>query len=89
MNYSDAAFAKTPSQTVNYVSAHDNLTLWDKIELTNPDDGMEERLKIHKLSNAIVLTSQGIPFLHAGVEFVRTKGGNENSFVAEIGRAHV
>ena len=82
VNYSDAAFAKTPSQTVNYVSAHDNLTLWDKIELTNPDDGMEERLKIHKLSNAIVLTSQGIPFLHAGVEFVRTKGGNENSFVA-------
>lgn len=43
---------------------------------------MEERLKIHKLSNAMVLTSQGIPFLHAGVEFVRTKGGNENSFSA-------
>ncbi len=82
VNYSKAPFAKSPSQTVNYVSAHDNLTLWDKIELTNPEDGMEERLKIHKLSNAMVLTSQGVPFLHAGVEFVRTKGGNENSFSA-------
>ena len=35
---------------------------------------------MHKLSNTIVLTSQGIPLLHAGVDFLRTKGGNANSF---------
>ena len=80
VNYSKAPFAKEPSQTVNYVSAHDNLTLWDKIQLTNPEETEEEKLKMHKLCNGIVLTSQGIPFLHAGVEFVRTKGGEENSF---------
>ncbi len=78
--YSNEAWAKAPSQAVQYVSAHDNLTLWDKLEASSPKTSQEELIKMHKLSNAIVLTSQGIPFLHAGVEMLRTKGGNENSY---------
>lgn len=80
INYSDAPYAKEPGQCINYVSAHDNLTLWDKIEATCKDESLEEKIKMHKLSNAIVLTSQGVPFLHAGVEFARTKYGDENSY---------
>lgn len=82
VNYSDEAYASTPSQCINYVSAHDNLTLWDKIEATCKKESLTEKIKMHKLGNAIVLTSQGVPFLHAGVEFARTKGGNDNSYNA-------
>ncbi|MGV8145307.1 MAG: type I pullulanase [Alkaliphilus sp.] len=80
VNYSNAPWATEPAQAINYVSAHDNLTLWDKIAISNPKDSEEERIKMHKLSNAIVLTSQGIAFLHAGVEMLRTKGGDHNSY---------
>ena len=80
VNYSDAPYAKEPGQCINYVSAHDNLTLWDKIEATCKNESLEEKIKMQKLSNAIVLTSQGVPFLHAGVEFARTKYGDENSY---------
>ena len=80
VNYSKAPWANSPSQSVNYVSAHDNLTLWDKLLVTNPDATDAQRIAMHKLSNTIVLTSQGMPFLHAGVDFLRTKGGDHNSY---------
>lgn len=72
-----------PSKTINYVSAHDNHTLHDKLRLSGASSPMLERLQIQ--SNAIILTSQGIPFLHAGVEFMRSKpavggGFDENSY---------
>ncbi|MCY6355818.1 type I pullulanase [Clostridium sp. ZS2-4] len=70
----------SPEQSVNYVSCHDNNTLWDKFQLSNSNDTIEDKKNMVKLSSAIVLTSQGIPFLHSGVEFCRTKNGIENSF---------
>nr|WP_204335837.1 type I pullulanase [Bacillus mobilis] len=69
-----------PEQVLTYVEAHDNHTLWDKLELTNPGDSEEVRKQMHKLSSSILLTSQGIPFLHAGQEFMRTKYGDHNSY---------
>lgn len=69
-----------PEQVLTYVEAHDNHTLWDKLELTNPDDSEEVRKQMHKLSSSILLTSQGIPFLHAGQEFMRTKYSDHNSY---------
>ncbi|MGE7847967.1 type I pullulanase [Bacillus cereus] len=69
-----------PEQVLTYVEAHDNHTLWDKLELTNPGDSDEVRTQMHKLSSSILLTSQGIPFLHAGQEFMRTKYGDHNSY---------
>ncbi len=78
--YAKAPFAKEPYHTINYCSAHDNHTLWDKLEISKPDVTESERLKMHKLANTIVLTSQGVPFLHAGVEFLRTKYHDHNSY---------
>ncbi|NTW96303.1 MAG: type I pullulanase [Erysipelotrichaceae bacterium] len=75
-------YATSPTQIVTYVEAHDNLTLWDKLLLTNPSYSDEDRMAMHRMANAIVLTSQGVPFIHAGAEFYRTKGGNENSYNA-------
>ena len=77
-----SAYATSPNQIISYVEAHDNLTLWDKLLLTNPEATDEQRMAMHRLANAIVLTSQGVPFIHAGAEFYRTKGGNENSYNA-------
>jgi pullulanase len=78
--YSHKGVSITPDQSINYVSAHDNHTLWDKLELSSPESSLEELKSMSKLANAIVLTSQGIPFIHSGSEFCRTKGGIENSY---------
>jgi len=69
------AWHLNPNQTVNYVSAHDNNTLFDKLVLSGFTVTRDlDRIKQMQVqSNAIVLTSQGIPFLHAGVEFMRSK----------------
>jgi pullulanase len=80
VNNSDTAWAAEPHQCVVYVSCHDNHTLYDKLKVANPEATEEEIRKMHLLSNFVVLTSQGIPFLHAGVEFLRTKDGVENSY---------
>ncbi|MFH1618504.1 MAG: type I pullulanase, partial [bacterium] len=74
-------FTDSPLETVNYVSCHDNHTLWDRINLSVEDDVPPEmRVDMDKLANAIILTSQGIPFLHSGEEFLRSKNGAENSY---------
>jgi len=73
----------SPERTINYVSAHDNNTLHDKLRLTGVSGIRLERMQVQ--ANAMILTSQGIPFLHAGVEFLRSKpavdgGFDENSY---------
>lgn len=80
VNYSDKPWAAEPFQTISYVSCHDNHTLLDKLRISNPEDSEADLIKKDKLANTIVLTSQGIPFLHAGVDFLRTKQGVENSY---------
>ena len=80
VNYSKAPWAAEPSQTISYVSCHDNHTLWDKLSISNPDASEEDLIKMHKLAETIVLTSQGVSFLHAGMEMLRTKDGVENSY---------
>ncbi len=80
VNYSKAPYSNNPTQTISYVSCHDNHTLFDKLKISCPDASEEEVLKMHRLANTIVLTSQGVPFLHAGADLVRTKDGVENSY---------
>ncbi|MCE7996009.1 MAG: type I pullulanase [Roseivirga sp.] len=80
VNYSKSPWSPKPSQTINYVSCHDNHTLFDKLRISMPDTSEEELIKMHKLAETIVLTSQGVPFVHAGMEILRTKDGVENSF---------
>lgn len=64
---------KNPAQVVNYVSCHDNHTLFDKIQLTATDRTAADRAKMDVQANAMVLTSQGIGFIHAGEEMMRSK----------------
>ena len=80
VNYSSAPWASEPSQTINYVSCHDNHTLFDRLSISNPEASEKELIKMHKLAETIVLTSQGVPFIHAGMEMLRTKNGEENSY---------
>lgn len=75
-------WADQPSQCINYVSCHDNFTLYDKLKMSVQKATSEDLRKMVKMAGAIILTSQGIPFLHAGVEFCRTKNGNGNSYNA-------
>ncbi len=65
---------------INYMSAHDNHTLWDKLSIANADDTKEERLAMNRLGAAILMISQGTPFWQAGEEFLRTKDGDHNSY---------
>ncbi len=80
VNYSKAPYAEEPYQTITYCECHDNHVLWDKLKLSTPGKTNADRKEMHKLALSIVLTSQGISFLHAGTEFMRTKKGVENSF---------
>lgn len=75
-------FAASPSDTINYVTSHDNYTLWDKIAFSNSSDSEEDRIKMDELAQAVILTAQGIAFLHGGEEMLRTKDGSDNSYNA-------
>jgi len=65
---------------INYMSAHDNNTLWDKLLLSNPNNSDDERNAMNKLGAAILMLSKGTPFWQAGEEMLRTKNGDENSY---------
>jgi pullulanase len=80
VNYSKAPYAAQPYHTISYCECHDNHVLWDKLGISAKDATEEERINMHKLALSIVLTSQGISFLHAGTEFLRSKNNVENSY---------
>ncbi len=69
-----------PTQTINYVECHDNMTLADKIAVSNASETEEQRMKRQRLVTALVILAQGVPFLHAGQEWLRTKHGAHNTF---------
>lgn len=77
-------WAKCPTQCVTYASAHDNLTLWDKILKSNYCNDFDSTNPVlidqNKISAAFVMMSLGIPFMLAGEEFARTKQGDHNSY---------
>lgn len=83
----DRMFAARPEESVNYISVHDNLCLRDRILAwaaqngRSGDSGFLSR--VQEFGTGIILTSQGIPFLSEGDEFLRTKGGNTNSYNVE------
>ena len=67
---------------INYMSAHDNNTLWDKLHFSNPDDSDEVLAEMNRFGAAIVLLSKGTPFWLAGEEMLRSKDGDENSYMS-------
>ena len=80
VNYSKAPWTKEPWQSIAYVSCHDNNTLYDKLKISRKDADEVTIEAMDKLANAIVLTSQGVSFIHAGAEMLRSKQGQENSY---------
>ena len=70
----------SPNQVIQYIEAHDNNTVFDHFEITNSESSLDERIRMQAIATSIVLCSQGIPFIHAGQEFFRTKFGIENSY---------
>jgi pullulanase len=70
----------TPGQSVNYVESHDNMTLADKITASVKNVAPADVAKLSQLAGSMALLSQGLPFLQAGQEFLRSKGGDTNSY---------
>jgi pullulanase len=80
VNYSKSPYTIKPSQMIAYTECHDNHTLWDRWQNSVPKSSDQEKRQLQKLALSIVLMSQGIPFIHAGQEYCRTKNGDENSY---------
>lgn len=81
--YGSKSWAKEPGQSINYVSCHDNYTLWDKLSVSCPEASEEKKKAMNRLCAAIVFTSQGVPFIQAGEEFLRSKPLPEKKGFAE------
>lgn len=85
-SFGGVPWAKAPVDTINYVSCHDNLTLWDKLKVSSPSANKKQLLAMNHLAAAMVFTAQGIPFFLQGEEFARskpiegTKEVSENSY---------
>ena len=70
-----------PSQSINYVECHDNHTFYDKAVLALDKDTKEDEIKKRqRLATSMIILSQGVPFIHCGQEFYRSKNGVENSY---------
>lgn len=69
-----------PINAVNYVECHDNMSAWDKLKECCKEDAREVRVKRQIMLNGACLFAQGIPFLHCGQEFARTKHGLANTY---------
>ncbi|GAB6197128.1 alpha-1,6-glucosidase domain-containing protein [Lysobacter xanthus] len=76
-----AGYAAQPDEVVNYVENHDNLTLFDLNALRLPaGTSREDRARVQALGIAIVALSQGMPYFHAGIDVLRSKSLDRNSF---------
>ncbi|RVU31862.1 pullulanase-type alpha-1,6-glucosidase [Rheinheimera riviphila] len=82
-NGQPAGYATDPADIINYVSKHDNEAIWDKLQLElGSAVSIENRVRIHNISLAIPLLSQGIPFLQMGDDLLRSKSMDRNSYDA-------
>ena len=80
VNYSDTCWSNEPTQMISYISCHDDMCLRDRLTASVPEASEAELLKLDKLGQTAVFTSQGIPFIFAGEEIFRTKQGVHNSY---------
>ncbi|XP_024987210.1 pullulanase 1, chloroplastic [Cynara cardunculus var. scolymus] len=78
---SPVGYASQPVETINYVSAHDNETLFDIISLKTPMEiSVDERCRINHLATSVIALSQGVPFFHCGDEILRSKSMDRDSY---------
>lgn len=79
--YSKETYVNEPTQTINYVSCHDDMCLVDKLRESKPAGTTDaELVRFNKLAQTIVFTSQGVPFIYAGEEVYRNKKGIHNTY---------
>ncbi len=80
-NGQPAGYTADPREVINYIEAHDNDTLWDAIQAkAAPADTVEDRVRMQNLGISLLGFGQGIPFYHAGVELLRSKSLDRNSY---------
>ncbi len=80
-NGQHAGYTADPQEVINYIEAHDNETLFDAIAVKAPvDTPMDQRVRMQNLGVSIVGFAQGVPFFHAGVELLRSKSMDRNSY---------
>lgn len=77
-------FCSSPLESINYAACHDNYTLRDKLELSSGYTDEKTLQKMERITAILLLTSQGIPLIHNGQEFGRSKQHNHNSYNAPI-----
>ena len=73
-------WSKNPTQIINYASCHDNLTLFDKLQSSKQQSSREDWIRMNNLAAAFYITAQGIPFMQAGEEILRTKIKADGTF---------
>lgn len=79
--FSQSSYALTPGDVINYVSKHDNETLWDALQFgITEGTSAAQRVRVHNLSAAIPVLSQGVPFFQLGVDKMRSKSMHRNTY---------
>lgn len=81
---SHIGFTSSARESINYVNSHDNLIIQDKLLKVFPNKSEDEIKRYNKFVHAILFLAQGVPFIHAGNEFLRTKNGHHNTYNAPI-----
>ena len=80
-NGQPTGYTEDPQESINYIAAHDNETLFDGIQIkANSTATIEDRARIQAFSNSLVLFAQGVPFIHAGQDFLRSKSMDRDSY---------
>lgn len=80
-NGSPAGYTSDPQENIIYVSAHDNQTIFDAVQVKAPADAtLTDRIRMNNLALSLVMFSQGVPFFHAGDDILRSKSFNPNSY---------
>jgi pullulanase len=82
-NTQPTAYALDPADSINYVSKHDNETLWDQLQYKHAASmSIEQRVRAHNMALSIPLVSQGIPFMQLGADLLRSKSMDRDSYNA-------
>ncbi|WP_444942871.1 pullulanase-type alpha-1,6-glucosidase [Microbulbifer sp. ZKSA006] len=80
-NGQPSGYTADPQESINYIAAHDNETLFDGVQIkASASADLGERVRIQAFSNSLVLFAQGVPFIHAGQDFLRSKSMDRDSY---------
>jgi pullulanase len=76
-----SGYTKDPQEAINYAEKHDNQTLWDLGSYKHPTGTpLDDRVRAHNVALSLILLGQGVPFIHAGSEMLRSKSGDRDSY---------